>query len=116
MTKAKSVDDYINNAPKEVQGKLRQMRATIKSVAPKAEEKISYGMPYYGYMGRLVYFAYFKHHVGMYIPTPTMEEHQKDLVGYKWARATVQFPLDQKLPINLIKKLVKARVKYNEKL
>lgn len=63
MNKPKSVDDYIDKAPREVQAKLKEMRKIIKSAAPRAEEKISYGMPYYGYKGRLAYFAYFKDHM-----------------------------------------------------
>ena len=60
MIHAQDVDEYIASAPKDIQEKLTEVRAAIKTVAPKAEEKISYGMPYYGYKGRLVYFAYTK--------------------------------------------------------
>ena len=114
MKRAKDVGEYIATAPKDVQGKLKELRMAIKSVAPTAEEKISYAMPYYGYKGRLIYFSYFKHHIGIYIPTPTIEEYKKELKDYKTATATVQFPLDKKLPISLIKKLVKARMKTND--
>ena len=66
MNKApKDVDSYISAAPKEVRTKLRELRAAIRAVAPKAEERISYGMPYYGYKGRLVYFAHAKKHIGL---------------------------------------------------
>ena len=114
MKKAKDVDEYIAKAPKEVRRKLKELRAIIKSVAPKAEERISYGMPYYGYKGRLVYFAFAKKHIGLYVPTPVIEEHKKELKDYGTAKATVRFPLNKKLPLPLIKKLVKARVKKNE--
>ena len=114
MKKAKDVDKYIAKAPKEVQGKLKELRAIIKSVAPKAEERISYGMPYYGYKGRLVYFAFAKKHIGLYVPPPIIEEHKKELKNYETAKATVRFPLNKKLPLSLIKKLVKARAKKNE--
>ena len=115
MNKApKDVDSYIAAAPKEVRTKLRELRAAISAVAPKAEERISYGMPYYGYKGRLVYFAYAKKHIGLYVPTPVVAEHKKELKGYGTSMATVRFPLDKKLPVALIKKLVKARVKKNE--
>jgi len=113
MKRAKSIDEYIATAPKDVQEKLKELREAIKTTAPDAEEKISYGMPYYGYKGRLAYFAYFKNHIGLYIPGPIFEEHKKELKDYQTAKATVRFPLDQKLPMPLIKKLVKARVKYN---
>ncbi len=112
--KPKDVDEYIALAPKEVQGKLRELRAAIKEMAPTAVERISYGMPYYHYKGRLVYFAHAKAHIGLYIPTPVIEEHKKELADYETAKGTVRFPLDRKLPIPLIKKLVKTRVKKNE--
>src|SRR5574342_1112222 len=104
MKKA-SVDEYIANAPEDLQGKLRQLRSAIKEVAPDAEEKISYGMPYYGYKGRLAYFRVTKNHIGLYIPPPIVAEHKEELKAYKTATATIQFPLDQKLPIALIKKM-----------
>ena len=114
MKSFKDVDEYIASAHEDVQGKLRELRSIIKSVAPETQEKISYGMPYYEYRGRLVYFAYFKNHIGIYIPTPVIEEHQDELKDYETAKATVRFPLDKNLPASLIKKLIKARVIINE--
>ncbi len=114
MKKAKDVDEYIANAPKEVQGKLRELRATIKAAAPDAQEKISYGMPYYGYKGRLVYFAYAKHHIGLYAMPPIVQSYLGELKKYQTAKATIRFPLNEELPISLIKKLVKAGVKRND--
>lgn len=114
MQKAPDVDTYIAQAPEEVQDRLRAIRQAIQAVAPKAIEKISYGMPYYGYKGRLAYFAYFKHHIGLYITPPIVEDFQKDLVGYETHMATIRFPYDKKLPVTLIKKLIAARVKLNE--
>lgn len=91
------------------------MRSAIRKAAPQAIEKISYGMPYYGYKGRLAYFALMKNHIGLYIPPPILQNHKRDLKGHSTsASATVRFPLDQKLPLALIGKLVKARAKYNE--
>jgi uncharacterized protein YdhG (YjbR/CyaY superfamily) len=77
-------------------------------------ERISYGMPYYNYKGHLVYFRLAKAHIGLYVPPPVIEEHKNELKDYETAKATVRFPLDKKLPIMLIKKLVKARMKKNE--
>jgi len=114
MKKLPTVSAYIASAPKETQAKLKQIRKIIKSVAPKAEERLSYGMPYYGYKGRLAYFAYAKAHIGFYVPPPVIAEHKKELKGYTTATATVRFPLDEKLPVALIKKLIKARMKKNE--
>lgn len=114
MKPVKNVDEYIAQAPKEVQEKLQELRAVIRSTAPGAEERISYGMPYYEYKGRLVYFQLWKKHIGFYVPTPVLEECQSELEGYETTKATVRFPLDEKLPLALIEKLVKARVRKNE--
>lgn len=114
MSKPTTVDEYIAAAPHELQSKLKQIRQAIKEIAPDAEEKLSYGMPYYGYKGRLVYFAYAKNHIGLYVPPPVIENHVEELKKYVTAKATVQFPYDQELPVALIKKLVKARIKIND--
>ena len=114
MKPAKNVDEYIAQAPKEVQEKLQELLAAIKSTAPGAEECISYGMPYYDYKGRLVYFQLWKKHIGFYVPTPVVEEHESELKGYETTKATVRFPLDEKLPLALIEKLVQARVRKND--
>ena len=110
----KTVDAYIASAPKEAQGKLKQIRAAIRQVAPKAEERLSYGMPYYGYKGRLAYFTFAKKHVGLYVPPPVIQMYAKELKRYETAKATVRFPLDKALPTALIRKLVSARKKINE--
>ena len=114
MKKAKNVDEYIAKAPKEMRGNLKELRAIIKSAAPQAEERISYGMPYYAYKGRLAYFQFWKKHIGLYVPTPVITEHESELKDYETAKATVRFPLDKKLPVALIRKLIRARVAKNE--
>ena len=114
MKAAKDVAAYIANAPKEMQGKLKELRAAIRSAAPAATERISYGMPYYGYNGRLAYFAYARHHLGLYVIPPIIEQHQRELARYETAKATIRFPLNEKLPIPLIKRLITAGVKKNE--
>ena len=114
MKKAKDVNEYIAKAPREVRGKLKEIRGIIKAAAPKAEERISYGMPYYAYKGRVAYFQEWKEHIGLYVPPPIIEEHKSELKNYVIAKATVRFPLDKKLPAGLIKKLVRARVRKNE--
>jgi uncharacterized protein YdhG (YjbR/CyaY superfamily) len=116
MPKPNDVDAYIAAAPENVRAKLEELRRTIRRTAPEALEHISYGMPYYAYRGRLAYFAVFKHHIGLYIPTPVIREHRKELKGYETAAATVRFPLDKRLPILLIRKLIRARMKKNENL
>jgi uncharacterized protein YdhG (YjbR/CyaY superfamily) len=114
--KAVNVDAYIRAAPKEARAKLIQLRSIIKAAAPKADEHISYGMPYYGYHGRLAYFRLAKKHIGLYIMTPVIGEYKKELKGYSTTKATIRFPLDKKLPAALIRKLINARMKKNEKL
>lgn len=113
-TKPKTVAEYIAAAPIKLRGKLRELRAVIRKTAPGAEEKISYGMPYYAYKGRLAYFKLSRNHIGLYIPTPVIAEHKRELRGYETAMATVRFPLDKKLPVGLIRKLIKARMIKNE--
>ena len=116
MRKApRNVDAYIASAPKAMQGKLKVLRAAIRKAAPKALEKISYGMPYYAYQGRLVYFGHHQAHIGVYFPTPTLQQHAKDLKGYYARQATLHLPLDKKIPAGLIRKLVQSRMKQNEK-
>jgi uncharacterized protein YdhG (YjbR/CyaY superfamily) len=110
----KDVVGYIASTSKEAQGKLQQLRATIRKAAPEAEERISYGMPYYHYKGRLAYFRLAKTHIGLYIPPPIIEKHKKELADYETTKATVRLPLDKKLPAALIKKLIKARLIDNE--
>lgn len=109
-----TVDEYIKNAPHERKRVLEEIRRVIKETAPEAEEKLSYGMPYYGYKGRLVYFAYAKNHLGLYIPPPIIEQHKEDLKGYQTSKSAVQIPYGKALPVALIKKLLKARIVHNE--
>ena len=114
MVSLSSVDEYIASAPAEIQAKLEQIRMTIKNTVPEAQERMSYGMPYYSYKGRLAYFGFAKNHIGLYMPTPIVQEHKDELRAYETAAATIRFPLGQKLPLGLIKKLVKARAIKNE--
>jgi uncharacterized protein YdhG (YjbR/CyaY superfamily) len=106
------VDAYIAAAPKEAQPLLRQLRALIKRAAPKAEERISYGMPHYDYHGRLIYFAAFKNHVGVY-PGGYADKYP-ELKPYMTGKGTYRFPLDQPLPTTLLRRYVKGRVRENE--
>lgn len=109
------IDAYIANFPEEVQQKLAQMRATIRAAAPEAEETISYQMPTFRLHGNLVHFAAFKHHIGFY-PIPSgIAEFQEELSAYKMGKGSVQFPLNQPLPIELITRIVQFRVQENTK-
>jgi uncharacterized protein YdhG (YjbR/CyaY superfamily) len=111
---AKTVDEYIAAAPKEAQAKLAQLRGLIKAVVPEADEHISYGMPYFGYKGRLAYFRLGKTHIGLYITPPVIAEHASELKNYGTSTATVRFALDSKLPGKLIQALIRDRMKKNE--
>jgi uncharacterized protein YdhG (YjbR/CyaY superfamily) len=109
----KDVDDYISGFPKNTREILEELRATIRKAAPEAEELVSYQMPAFKYHGMLVYFAVYKNHIGFY-PTPSgIEAFKKELSIYKGAKGSVQFPMDNPLPLNLISKIVKFRVKEN---
>ncbi len=106
-----SVDDYIAYFPANTQEKLREIRAIIKKVAPKAEEGISYGIAGYKLHGVLIYFAAFKNHVSVY---PKPKEFAKETAHLKGGKGTVQFPLDQPLPKKLITDIVKFRLAENK--
>ena len=105
-----SIDEYIANFPAEIQQILQEIRTTIQAAAPEAKEKISYQMPTFTLNGNLVHFAAFKKHIGFY-PTPSgTETFQKELAMYKTAKGSAQFPLDQPMPLELIRKIVEFRV------
>ena len=110
-----SIDDYIATFPQDTQKILQELRATIKAAAPDAEEKISYQMPTFFLNGNLVHFAAFKKHIGFY-PTPSgIEAFQKELSVYDGAKGSVQFPIDEPMPLKLISRIVKFRAAENIK-
>lgn len=112
--KPNAIDEYIAAFPADVQEKLSQLRETIQAAAPEATEKISYQMPTFFLNGNLVHFAAFKNHIGFY-PTPSaMEQFKERLSIYKQGKGSVQFPLDEPLPLNLITEMVLARVSENQ--
>jgi len=109
-----TVEEYILDFPDEVQFLLNQVRSTIKQAAPDAEESISYGMPAYKTHGKpLVYFAGFKNHIGFYATPTGHEEFAKELSKYKQGKGSVQFPIDQPMPLDLIFQIVEFRVIEN---
>ena len=113
MTTYQTIDEYINTFPEDVRAILNQLRQIIKETAPDAQERISYQIPTFTLNGNLVHFAAFKNHIGFY-PTPTgMEAFEKELAPYKGAKGSVQFPIDQPLPLPLIRRIVEYRVKEN---
>jgi uncharacterized protein YdhG (YjbR/CyaY superfamily) len=111
MNPHKEIDAYIAAAPKETQPLLKQMREAIREVAPEATETISYGIPTFKMGGNLVHFGAFKTHMSFFPTSSGVAAFAKELSKYKLSKGTVQFPLDQKLPLSLIKKIVRFRVK-----
>jgi uncharacterized protein YdhG (YjbR/CyaY superfamily) len=111
MDKPQNIEQYIEAAPKEAQGKLREMLACIRKAAPSAKEGLKWSMPAFSYKRILVAFAGFNHHIGFY-PTPSaVKAFAKDLNQYKTAKGSIQFPLDQPLPLALIDKITTFRVR-----
>jgi uncharacterized protein YdhG (YjbR/CyaY superfamily) len=108
-----TIDEYIGAFPEDVQRILNELRQTIRKAAPDAEETINYQMPTFTLNGNLVHFAAFKNHIGFY-PTPTgIEAFKQELSRYKGAKGSVQFPIDEPLPLPLIRRIVEYRVKEN---
>jgi uncharacterized protein YdhG (YjbR/CyaY superfamily) len=109
-SKPTTIEEYIEAAPEETQAKLKQMHACIRAAAPGAEESLKWNMPAYSYQRILVTFAVFKNHIGFY-PTPSaVEAFSRSLTKYQTAKGSIQFPLDQPLPLALISKITKFRV------
>jgi uncharacterized protein YdhG (YjbR/CyaY superfamily) len=112
-TNFKTIDEYISTFPKDIQKILEQVRQTIKKAAPDANEAISYQIPTFKLNGNLVHFAAFKNHIGFYPGSKAIEIFQKDLKSYKSSKGAVQFPIDKPMPLSLIQKIVKHKVKEN---
>jgi uncharacterized protein YdhG (YjbR/CyaY superfamily) len=106
-----AIDAYIKTFPKEVQKKLQEVRRAIADVAPGATEAMGYGVPTFKLNGNLVHFAGYAKHIGFYPGAAGIAAFAKELESYKHAKGSVQFSLDQPLPLTLIKKITKFRVK-----
>lgn len=111
----KTIDEYIAQSPSDVQETLRTLRKVIREAAPDAEEKISYQMPAFALHGNLVYFAAHKNHIGLYPAPSGVEVFKEELTGYLAGKGSIQFPLDQPMPYDLIARIVKARVAENQR-
>jgi uncharacterized protein YdhG (YjbR/CyaY superfamily) len=110
-TRPKTIDEYIQAAPREAQKKLREMRACIRAAAPGAKEGLKWGMPAFSYRRILVTFAGFKKHIGFY-PTPSaVTAFAKQLSKFSTAKGSIQFPLEKPLPLSLVRKITAFRVK-----
>ena len=109
------MDEYINSYPSGVADILQQLRRTIRQAAPKAKEGIGYNIPMFSQDGYLVYFAAFQNHISLYPTMSGIRTFERELAPYlgKKTKGTVQFPIDKKIPFDLVKKIVKFRVKEN---
>lgn len=113
-TKSTTISAYIKSTPKESQKKLREMQALIRKSAPGATEAIKWGMPSFSYKRILVIFGAFKNHIGLYATPSANIKFTKELSKYKHAKGSIQFSLDKPLPLGLITKIVKFRVKESK--
>lgn len=114
-TNYQSIDEYIGTFPDDIQSHLESMRQIIKSVIPGAIETISYQIPTFKINNKnIVHFSAYKKHIGLY-PGPSAIEHFKEeLSHYKWSKGAVQFPLDNPIPSELVKKIVIFRARENQ--
>lgn len=108
-----NIDEYIAGFPGEIQEILQKIRATVHEAAPEAEETISYQMPAFRLGGVLVYFAAFKDHIGFFPTSSGVAHFEKELTKYNTSKGTIQFPLDEPVPVELIRKIVLFRAKEN---
>lgn len=112
-TNPENISDYISNFPAQIQVMLEDLRETIRETAPEAEETINYGIPTFTLNGNLVHFAAYKKHIGFYPAPSGIEAFQSELSGYQMAKGSVQFPIDQPLPLELIRRIVAFRKQEN---
>ena len=108
-----TIDEYIATPPKNIQNILKELRQVIRGSAQNAEEAISYRMPTFKLNGNLVWFAAFKNHIGFYPKTSAIETFRKELTNYDVSKGTIRFPFEKPIPFDLVKKIVKYRVKEN---
>jgi uncharacterized protein YdhG (YjbR/CyaY superfamily) len=108
-----SIDEYIADFPPEVQKLLEEVRMVIKAAAPDAMEKISYQMPTFYLKGNLVHFAAHTNHIGFYPAPSGIEKFKNELSAYEYSKGAVRFPMDQPIPLDLIRNIVLFRVQEN---
>lgn len=111
MDASDEIDKYIAGFPDNTQVILKLLRRTIQEAAPDATEAIGYQMPAFKLKRILVYFAGYKNHIGFYPTASAIDAFKSEFSAYKWSKGTLQFALDQKLPVELIAKIVKFKVK-----
>ena len=111
--KVTTIDDYIKSYPADIQKILLKIRHLIQATGPEAKEKIGYGIPTFTYNGNLVHFAAYQHHIGFYPGAEAIEVFAGDLKAYTTSKGAVQFPIDQPIPYELIKKITLFCVERN---
>jgi uncharacterized protein YdhG (YjbR/CyaY superfamily) len=109
--KPKNIDEYIATFPKNIQTILLEIRQVIRDAAPQALEAISYQIPTFKLNGNLVHFAAFKDHISFFPTSSGVEAFRKELTSYESSKGTIRFPLDKPIPLDLVKQIVKFRVK-----
>ena len=107
------VDKYISQYPENIQQLLNDIRNAIRDEAPEAQECISYGIPTFKLNGNLVHFAAAKKHIGFYPAPSGISKFEAEIAKYKYAKGSVQFPIDEPLPLDLVRRIVKFRVEEN---
>ncbi len=110
------IGEYIAQFPPDVQGKLNALRSVIREAAPKAQEKISWGMATYDLYGNLVHFAANKQHTGFYPGASGVAAFTEKLKAYGTSKGAIQFPYDQPIPLDLVKEIVSFRVQENTRI
>lgn len=113
MENVDNIDEYIAQFDDTIQVLLMTMRTTISNVIPEAEECINYGIPTFKLNGNLVHFAGYKHHIGFYPSPSAINAFAAEIARYKWAKGSVQFPINEPLPLDLISRMVEFRVQEN---
>jgi uncharacterized protein YdhG (YjbR/CyaY superfamily) len=114
-TAATNIDEYIADYPGNVQKLLQRIRNTIRKAAPGAKEAIKYGIPTFVLNRNLIHFAAYKNHIGLYPAPRGVEKFKKELANYEGGKGTIQFPLDQPIPFELITRIVMYRVSEDAK-
>ena len=113
MRKFQSVDEYISALPDRARGAVRELRHAIQQAAPQAGEAISYNMPAFKWKGILVWYAAFKNHIGFYPKASAIAAFEPELAPFKTSKGTIQFPIDEPIPIALVQRIVAFRIKEN---
>lgn len=113
MRKYQTVDEYISALPDRARDAATRLRKAIRQAAPQAEEAISYNMPAFKWNGLLVWYAAFNNHVGFYPRASAVAAFKSELARFKTSKGAIQFPMDEPIPISLVKKIVKFRIEEN---